>query len=75
MIKSPEIVGAFSEVFDASEFTGQFWFSVLKGMVFVGCVCGFVVLGAAAAQSLGLLFTCTASPECAKVVLLSQASS
>jgi hypothetical protein len=71
MTKSPEIVGAFPEMIIAPDFTGQFWFSVLKGMVFVGCVCGFILLGTAAAQSLGLLFTCTASPECAKVVLLS----
>jgi hypothetical protein len=51
-----EIVGAFPEVIIASDFLGQFWFSVLKGAVFVGCVCGFILLGAAVAQSLGLIF-------------------
>jgi len=71
MVKNHEIVRAFPEVFDAPDFTGRFWFSVLKGTVFVVCVCGFILFGTAVAQSLGLLFTCTASPECAKVVLFS----
>ena len=71
MAKNHGFVGAFTELIDAPDFTGQVWFSVLKGTVFVGCVYGFILLGTAVAQSLGLLFTCTASPECAKVVLLS----
>ena len=56
MAEHPEIVGAFTELIDAPDFTGRFWFAALKGIVFVGCICGLILLGTAVAQSLGLLF-------------------
>jgi hypothetical protein len=56
MTKSPEIVGSFTEAFDAPDFTDRFWFAALRGLVLVGCVCGLMLLGTVAAQSLGLFF-------------------
>ena len=56
MTENPDIVGTFTGMIDSPDLPGHFWFAALRGIAFVGCLCGVVLLGAVVAQSLGLFF-------------------